>query len=179
MKQLILTAITLLSLTTVNSQDWQTDEVVGYSYSNAIKYELLKHLTPCGQAVVRMTNLQSCKTDILAWIYDAGEIKSFEAGETDTMCLSITSGDGYGLVAAVPYTDCDGTAYLERLSFPFDASLLLPASTPCPSKIPITNIHVRTHSPSKMVTWLTHLGVIVRLGVPNNVKVRDANYFLK
>ncbi len=171
MRKLFLSAATLLSITTIQAQNWRTDEVVDYTYTNAIKFELLRHLTPDGQAVVRVTNLQSCKTDILVWIYEE-EVKSFEAGETDTVCLSITSGDGFGLVAAVPYTDCDGHADLDRVSFAFDASKLLPAIVEqviIDSSLGI-NIRLANHRKRNVTRWLTGIPIIVRLGVPNRTQ---------
>ncbi len=173
MRKVFLSAATLLSITTIQAQDWRTDDVVAVTYTNAVKIELLKHLTLDGQAVVRVTNLQSCNTDISIHCANGYTIKNFDAGETDTANFTLTfSDDGAGFIYAVPWVNCDGNAETEMYSAFFYPSWLEPAiveQVVIDSSLGI-NVRLANHRKRNVTKWLTGIPIIVRLGVPNRTQ---------
>lgn len=91
-----------------SSYDWRTDSVFKVDYTNTIKYEILYHLTPQGQVVLRLTNLQSCTAPIRVYADSPDGDKLYEPNVPDTVNINVTSTNGDCIIGFSTLIDCNG-----------------------------------------------------------------------
>ncbi len=172
-KVLLLAFYATFSPPTIQAQDWRTDEVIATVSDIHVKMEVLKHLTPSGQVVCRITNLQPCNTDISIHCGTGYAVKNFDGMETDTANFTIDLTDGNDdLIYAVPWTFCDGNVDTDISSAVFYDNSFEPAIV---EQVVIDNslginIRLANHRKRNVTRWLTGIPIIVRLGIPNRTQ---------